>query len=356
MKQPTKLEIINYSTLDETYELFGRTHYIRVDTNLKGFLEQLDYWEEQYKVDNMRNGYTPKLFFRGVSEAKYNLYNSSQVYYISNQDKLFLPQVNIPNYDRQVNDHYDTFVSFLIEETIKSDQDSVQRFLAKNNFSKENALPFLSFMQHYGIPTPLLDFSLNKYASLFFAQDGISNTIATDSLSDNEIDNYFALYLVAEVTKPLLFMRENVHPELVQYYRSLKISYNQLGKSRLMVFGHNDNQFQMINNDRIIFQEGLFIYNSHITWPLEYHYFNIVNLQPSFQEVYNRVNPNFPIQDAEKKIGWCIHIHKRLIPELRDILIEKGITRDKVYPDKSLDRDPIITKVIERLRLRSELL
>ena len=71
---------------------------------------------------------------------------------------------------------------------VKSCPDIIEYF--KDSGVHINDLSCLSLMQHYGLPTPLLDFSIDINIALSFAADGLK----TGNVND-EIDNYVSLYI-----------------------------------------------------------------------------------------------------------------------------------------------------------------
>lgn len=118
-----------------------------------------------------------QLLFRGQPEAKYKLYSSLQ--------RLWL--------EKKLHNHYGKY-SELIDNLISNCKDwnggLINKYL-KYLKSDENKMSYLSIMQHYGLPTPLLDFTLDINKSLFFAIENID-----DSPPNTEIENYFSIYYV----------------------------------------------------------------------------------------------------------------------------------------------------------------
>jgi hypothetical protein len=132
------------------------------------------------KIDELHRN--RDFIFRGVDEAKYKLYNSAQRHYINSE--LFKHAA--PDDDAG---HYDRFVGGLIDECKQWNSSTVKNLLTASGIDENNSFAYLSYMQHFGVPTPLLDFTFNPYLALFFAVNSVKHYP-----SDNEIDNYFSLY------------------------------------------------------------------------------------------------------------------------------------------------------------------
>ena len=121
--------------------------------------------------------------FRGCGEAKYKIYNSAQRHYITND--LYTQAASLG----AVENHYVNFISNLIDECKNWNNGVVRNLFTSSKIDTNNAVAYLSLMQHFGIPSPFLDFTYNPYVALFFAIENLNRTA-----SNNVIDNYFSLY------------------------------------------------------------------------------------------------------------------------------------------------------------------
>jgi hypothetical protein len=221
---------------------------LRVTKNIEGIFEKL----EECKA-------TGDFIFRGCSEAKYKIYNSAQRHYITNELFRQVPKKDMPS-------HYNLFISNLIEECKVWNSQTVKNLFNANKVNEENSLAYLSYMQHYGIPSPFLDFTYDPYIALFFAIDNISF-----NPSDIEIDNYFSIYYTyqnATIFESWKLVFKNQIPSL----NSGVIPYSEVNKNEMHILLPDTEAYQIINNTNIINQKGLFFYNNDPIKPLEEKY------------------------------------------------------------------------------------
>ena len=83
------------------------------------------------------------ILFRGLNEAKYRLYSSLQREWITS--KLY-----------EIHSSYEIFLKNLIQNARFQEGKILSKYLDKIGIDPENDLAVLSFLQHYGCPTPLL--------------------------------------------------------------------------------------------------------------------------------------------------------------------------------------------------------
>ena len=125
-----------------------------------------DHWYDSFDRSN--------LIFRGSSEAKRKNYTSAQRDWLTKEWSTVLGL------------SYVDYIGKLIAQ-IRNDA------LLKNYFVSlgisVNDILYLSFMQHYAMPSPLLDFTKDLQTALFFALDGMKY-----EPSSVEIENYFSIY------------------------------------------------------------------------------------------------------------------------------------------------------------------
>lgn len=123
-----------------------------------------------------------ELAFRGVKEAKYRLQTSGQIAY---KIKCTKSSCN----PSQVG--YQGFVHSTLSRIKNSAR--IKRILESQELPINDFLYF-ALLQHYGYPSPLLDFSYNLQSALFFMLDGLTISEKTDS--KNDINNYCSLYII----------------------------------------------------------------------------------------------------------------------------------------------------------------
>lgn len=227
-----------------------------------------------------------KVIFRGLTEAKYKLFNSAQR--VWKGEEL---------------DH----LGRTYEEFIQTEIDKAKAFQANLLIKFYHAfghpaydLSILSFLQHYGAPTPLLDFTYKFDSAAFFATDGLNHNPSTD------IDNYFSIYAIdtSQIVRQFPSIIDHISfslmqiDEILEKYSEEKVdtidvlqNYEQLkykafhGLTLFYIPGFTPNGFSFKLKNRpnfnlvfnqhnlnIINQEGLFVFNSDPVEPLEYHF------------------------------------------------------------------------------------
>jgi FRG domain len=274
---------------------------------------------------------TKDFIFRGCSEAKYKIYNSAQRHYITNE--LFR-QVS----PAEISNHYNSFISNLIDECKRWNSETAKKMLINNKVSEDNSLAYLSYMQHYGVPSPLLDFTFDPYIALFFAIDNLNYVP-----SDNEIDNYFSIYYTYQ--NAIIFESwKMVFKNSILNDKSGNIPYSEVSKNPMQLLLPDDEAYQIINNTNIINQKGLFFYNNDPFIPLEETYHNFAeDTKNHFGEA--KFNKSLMLD----KFVNCFNIHKSLIPYILDILKSKGITKDFIYPDTYKMKNAIIHNATKKI-------
>jgi len=279
-------------------------------------------------VDNTKN-----YIFRGVTDAKYKLYNSAQrswkMYELANLGKTF-------------------------QDFIQTEVDKAKSF--QNNLLVKfyNAfghvaydLSILSFLQHYGAPTPLLDWTYNFDCALFFGLDGLRHNPSDD------IDNYFSIYAIDLRWHEFISISTHLETSLEQIDRILReypnadaqevlsqienLSYSFFHQLKLFYlpgytnggtfYGINSRpSFKLVYNQHnlnVINQEGLFVFNSDPDHPLE-DYFRGKNTA-SFDGTF--YIPQIICWDIHKSLDEYV---KRHLTEGRPIPVDKHF----IYPQE----------------------
>jgi hypothetical protein len=194
--------------------------------------------------------------------------------------------------------------------------------------NQDFALSRLSYLRHYGVPTPVLDFTLNPFVALFFAIENIKHTP-----TENEIDDYLSFYIID--LNQLCLCAENF--KKTEIYEVLYKGEESFDPFKAWT-NTNSNIFTNLN---IINQEGCLISNIQFSDSLEAVY-------KVYVEEYFQINNKISDEDKKtlisKKIISCYNIHKGLIPVIRQKLKEKGITKDFIYPNPNSIKDEVTDK------------
>lgn len=246
------------------------------------------------------------LIFRGSNEAKYKQYTSAQRYWLQNE----LKNKGLKFYD---------FIVKLIDDSKLWNRETLKNFFEAIKIQSNNDLAFLSYMQHNGLPTPLLDFTYDSRVGLFFAfyRCNIPS-------SDNEIDNYCSLYILNPSNEYYITGRK----QLNNISKEGKVSYEDLASFPLLLIPTKDVEYQAINSIKISNQKGLFMFNNDEDKPIEEVYLKEID------EQRKRLDVNY-----DDKFATCINFHKSLKSYVFSKLKQEGVSESYVYPnDESLKK------------------
>jgi hypothetical protein len=271
-----------------------------------------------------------KFIFRGVNDAKFKLYNSAQRKW-AEEELNYLGK----SYQEFIQEEIDYAKAFQNNLLIKF-------FRAFGHTAYD--LSILSFLQHYGAPTPLLDFSVSFDTGLFFCADKLKHAAGTD------IENYFSLYAIETGQKEFISILDHIAKQFLDIEDIIianldkKIDYANISKKltglnysyleKLLLFyipGYSDDGVSFSLQSRPLFK---LVYNQHNL--------NIINQQGMF--VFNS-DPLLPLEGLFdggiadnntfflKKIK-CWNIHKSLNEYVLDYLKAQGKTHEFMYPQE----------------------
>ncbi|MCH5263697.1 MAG: FRG domain-containing protein [Lachnospiraceae bacterium] len=256
--------------------------------------------------------------FRGVREARYKLFTSVQREWITNGlgrhmtiNQLVNSLIRDMRQNRALNDY------FALMNIVQTD------FL------------YLSLLQHYSAPTPLLDFTHNHRVALYFATAGL-----TTAYTENDIDDYFSLYYfnLDKVGTGLIRMDDFLNRGLEQgkefYEKLAKEHPTPIDKSLL------DDLDQFTKwKDNLAEVPLAFIDNPKfarvVTTPYTGQTLYWSNLNITAQEgcflLYNR--EDIPLEEyLGNSMVWCLDIHKSLADYVRTNYLS-GITQETLFPN-----------------------
>jgi len=307
------MKLEEYSTIEEKETLFINGGS-KIDFNIEKFFEEIRKYHEE----------GTSFVFRGLSEAKYKMYNSAQRIYINQEMHRQVPPDSIP-------EHYTNFISHLIEGTKTWNSGVIKQLLINSGIDENNALAYLSYMQHFGVPTPFLDFSFNPYVALFFAIDNLSYIA-----SNTEIDNYFSFYYTH--TDATAF-----EGWIYVFDENLKkgTTYETIDENDMSIILPGNELYKITNSVNIINQKGLFFYNNHPCYPLERTYKEYIDF---IKKEWG--DEKFDKAMIHETLSGCFNIHKSLIPAIKLKLNELGITKNYIYPDMADFKETVINNGI----------
>ncbi|OJV17311.1 MAG: hypothetical protein BGO21_25835 [Dyadobacter sp. 50-39] len=300
------MKILEYVSFEEKSKVYAHADLgLKINTHL--LIEDLE-----------KSALSGHYIYRGVSEAKFKMYNSAQRYWLENE----LYYQSLMNDQVGYQDCYNSFIDSMINTARCWNGGTIAELFSKMGISSENSLAYLSFMQHYGIPSPLLDFSFDPFIALFFAIQNVSL-----SASSKQIENYFSLYCINTENPMVGIWKEHFNSNML-VENKFDFSYSKIASNilPLVIIPSDDSIYQTTNNVNIINQKGVFVYNNHATQPLGEVFFDFFN---ALNDVYGFQNST----ENGELFCMCYNIHKSLIPEIVEVLNSKGITHARMFPD-----------------------
>jgi len=273
------------------------------------------------------------LLYRGIHEARYKIYTSAQREWITNE------------YSKQGV----SFTQFIQSIITSIRQNTLLSKYYKSLNINENDLLYISLLQHYGAPSPLLDFTHSLNIALYFALDGIK--IAS---SDNDIDNYFSLYIIDrnkcgnELVDIVSFLDHGIEngtamlEDFKTQYPNTPLDYSLLKDvdkytKWIKQDGTNDGLCKMncgfldnpLNTDTIAMYETKdFLYWSNINLIAQQGCFILYTKESTPLEQY------FSGENYLPKLR-CINVHKSLSEYIKSKYL-KSMSRLDIYPDINL--------------------
>ena len=327
-----------YNNLEEKGRVFEASDYFIIDT-IKVFDEWYNKIIEKQKEANEKvrlnsnsendtqdavYNYYPYIF-RGVGDAKYKIFSSAQ------------RDWNINNMSEWAGKSYLEFVNDLVKVAASEPLlSSVFKYYKLRH--NQTDFPTLSILQHYSAPTPLIDFTYNLDVALYF-----STEFCQPSISGNPIDQYFSINIIDREIQP-----QNEFLNLLQFHRgsfpTLKTFYEwQDNPNSIFYITDFENKFSrkgfqdqrpitILFNQRIIPQEGLFVFNPSPTIPLEDCF-------------------NMPLENSNLNLKRmrCVNIKKDLSEYIRRRIKYSNIDKFYIYPVLDEYTKNVKTRVLDDL-------
>ncbi len=269
-------------------------------------LEQINQFDDWYNKELSLDNSTKRIIYRGMSSAEYKLYNSAQRFWILN---------SLTMWKGKEHTEYLKMFKFMLNRAKKDFLfEKVFEFYKLKKW--EIDFPLMSILQHYGSPTPLLDWTYNLDVALYFATEQIKYFGKSNSPKD-----YFSIYKIDKSFNHdytfinLKGVSINDTPKVDDYFKYVdqknKIyflsDFEDFAIKKKNIIG----QFTSIYNQNIIPQEGMLIFNPFPTDP--------------FEEYFSKASPS-------KKPIYCVNIHKHMAEYIRRRLKKKRITKSFIYP------------------------
>lgn len=329
--------------------------------NYESFEEKSEVFKENFKIDNeeevdsivsMYSSHEKDFLYRGINTATYKLYSSSQVQWMLSD--AISKKTNIEDYYN--------FIMDSIELTRENNR--VKQYIKDNGIS-DNDLFILALMQHYGMPSPVLDFSHSIFGALYFAWDKCDRTLSD---TQTQLSDYISLYVINKkidwvncsvqnvmrnsaeqlndmLQKDKLFTASMVDTKDVEK-EFLKLPYLKFKDWNFVAVEDNpenpvkisipalkfDCEYQIIN-DRIISQQGMFIANNTLDKPL-------VELMNDW---------------CKEKYFVCYNIHKKLLDYIKQKYFDTNdINEERMYCTKDEESNYLEEAIRELNRIVKE--
>ncbi len=262
--------------------------------------------------------------FRGSKNGTYKLFNSAQREFALREISA-LKLMN-PEYDP-----YPKWINGMIKEVQQWNSNTLQNYLQHRDGKQPGDFEYLSYMQHNGFPTPLLDFTYNPFVALYFACENVMY-----NNSDIDLNSCISIYYFN--TEHLVYRSMNPD-DLSLLSLEQQMPYLEFMEKRPLAILQTDSVLYKIKNSmNIINQRGCFIFNANSTNPLEIEYINLIKNLSS--------DSPLPNLNVGAKMT-CINIHKSVIPKVIELLFKRhNIDQDFIYPNIKKQKDSIINNSI----------
>lgn len=286
---------------------------------------------------------TGNFIFRGINQAKYKMFSSSQRLYLTNDKVVELLGTM----------GYDDFVLGLIDK-IKNCKE-VTDYLTKHNIPI-NDMELLAILQHYTTASPLLDFSLEIEQALFFATDLASEPKSYD------IGDYISVYYIDKNNPWIASSIQSVNVQgAARADAMLKEFKANNPNSKVITDGVEKEMeylpYQKFSDFDVISLEGPKAGNVSVSIPntgfkTNYHITNPRLQAQAGMFILNTTSDEPLVELLNRMVNFkivnCLNIHKSLIKYINDkYLFPNNINRTTMY--NSSKDDNYLEQVIKNL-------
>ena len=297
-------ELQFYNTFEEKKSVFGIYQRFDSSTLFMNFVNN--------ELPALLGG--KKAVYRGLGQARYRLFNKAQRSYANNE-------ANGP----KDNGNYHRAIAELITNAISVNNRVLAEFFKATGL-RNSHIAVLSFLQHYGAPTPFMDWTSDIFVALFFA---------IMEMTDEEIDKYHTQacdYKIVDYFSLILIIEDSTLDQITAF-KQLKatnigsVNYEALRRKKFQfireIYKAGRPTFSLLNNLHIINQKGLFIYNNSSWLPLEEVFFKEWKGYYIGNTILNRQTPRTPV--------ICIDVHKSIAFHIRRQLKKMGYNSKMIF-------------------------
>lgn len=308
-------KISSYNNFEEKNELYLQDEqFSLIDTisDFDNWYNSISHIKKLSSEEKLTSKYRHRGFYRGMGEARHKLFNSAQRLWITNELS-----------DWPSNDFFNFF-----QRLVDSASNTLllkKVFEYYNIHHSQRDFPLLSILQHYGAPTPLMDWTYNIDVALYFATE--KNGV---SYSNNLIDQYFSIYYIDKAKQnprefTNIFDWNKGHFPKLSSFANWESNLNSIfyisdfESDRTPDRGFRDMRpMTTYYNQNILPQEGLFIFSPFPKKPLE--------------ECFN-TSHYLDGNNLHLKPFICYNIKKDLSEYIRQKIKYTGIDNNFIYPE-----------------------